>query len=584
MRPLQTRPAWRAGSIPLVFSLVLAAFWTPGHAQEKTTTRPNRTSKDTSNEAASQPQARRRGERRGRERSPRQPGGGPRARMLAIKAGTIHPVSGPDIENGVLLVQRGRIQAIGPASAVRIPAGATVLEYPQGHVYPGLVDALSSAYADATDLVFGGTNAGSDFQEALNRDHEPSRKIVESGITTAYVSNRSASAWRGLGAIIRPRTDGFQRFRDRPHGGVELRMTTGTQGSHALMRQKQMLSCGKAFDALEAYEKKLKDHDKAIQEYDKKYKEYLDYFRNKKKAARPGPRRGSGTPGKDRGKVDQDRNEGAGQGRPKTEPPKKEPPKKEPPKKEPPKKEPPKKEPPKEQPTTKETKQAPTGQGGTETAKTGPGAKDPKAPKKPQYPKPVQKVPASEALLKVKRGDLPLRVEAHREDEIRAVLRMAREKEIPQVTLEHASEASAMARELVEAGTPVVITDLLPGPAEGTYEERRDGTLPQKLHEAGVAVAIATGGGAGAAEHLAMKAAWACGHGLPEDAAIRAITLTAAEILGVATHVGSLERGKVADVLVTSGPLLESDTRVLRVISQGETQFDAKAARPKEGK
>ncbi len=573
MRPPHTRPAWRAGCHPVVFCLVLAAFATAGLAQEKTTTKPTEAAgKAAGKTAESQPASPRRGRgRRGRGRR----GRGPRGPLLAIKVGTIHPVSGPDIKDGVILVRGGKIQRIGAASEVQVPAGATVLEYREGHAYPGLVDAMSSAFAGSVDLSFRGTNAGSDFNDALDRDHKPSRKIVESGITTAYVSNRSASTWRGLGVIIRPRKDGFRRFQDRLHGGVQLRMTTGTASSHALSRQKKLLAYGKSFDALEAYEKKFKDHEKAMKEYEKKYKKYLDYFRKKNKKKGDGAKPAGGNAGRGTGRGRRGPG-GRRKGRTPTKPPgggdKKEPPKKEPPKKEPPKKEPPKKEPPKKEVPKEAAKTPPA-----KTAKAGPAGKDPKAPKKPKYPKPVKKVPASEALLKVKRGDLPLRVEAHRKDEIRAMLKMAREKEIPQVTLEHASEAASIAQELVDAGVPVVITALLPRGAKGTYEERRDGSLPGKLHEAGVAVAIGTGGGA--AEHLTMKAAWACGKGMPEDAAIRAITLTAAEVLGISNHVGSLDRGKVADVLITSGPLLQSDTRVLRVISRGQTQFDAKTAK-----
>ncbi len=545
MRPPPTRPAWRAGSaVSLVLPLILAAtFAAGGSAQEKTTTR---ATQGKATKAASRP-----------------------GQMLAIKVGTIHPVSGPDIQNGVLLVVRGKIVRVGTADKVQVPVGAKVIEYPEGHAYPGLVDAMSTAFAASADLSFGGTNAGSDFKDALDRDHKPSRKIVEHGITTAYVSNRSDSTWRGLGVIIRPRKDGFLRFRDRLHGGVQLRMTAGTASSHALTRQKQLAGHTKPFDALEAYEKKFKDHDKAMKEYKKKYKEYLDYFRKKKKKAKAGAGanrgagRGAGRPGGGRG-----RGRRGPRNRTGTTPPK-EPPKKDPPKKEPPKKEPPKKETPKKEPPKKETPKKASPKGNT--AKP---TKDPKAPKKPKYPKPPKKVPAKEALLKVKRGDLPLRVEVHRRDEIRAVLKMRRDKEIPQVTLEHATEAADLAQELVDAGVPVVVTELFQGNVKGTYLERRDGSLPGKLHQAGVAVAIATGTSTGA-DHLTMKAAWACGKGMPEDAAIRAITLTAAEVLGVEEHIGSLDQGKVADVLITSGPLLRSDTRVLRVISQGQTQFEA---------
>ena len=72
-----------------------------------------------------------------------------------------------------------------------------------------------------------------------------------------------------------------------------------------------------------------------------------------------------------------------------------------------------------------------------------------------------------------------------------------------------------------------------------------------------------------------MLAAIACGHGLSEEIALRAITLTPAEILGVADRVGSLEEGKLADIVISSGPLLHSDSRILRVFSGGDLQFEA---------
>ena len=71
-------------------------------------------------------------------------------------------------------------------------------------------------------------------------------------------------------------------------------------------------------------------------------------------------------------------------------------------------------------------------------------------------------------------------------------------------------------------------------------------------------------------------AAAAVGRGLAPDAALRAITLTPAEILGVDADTGSLSRGKFADVLVTSGPLFASDSRVLLVLSKGRTEYEAK--------
>ncbi|MGK0263897.1 MAG: imidazolonepropionase-like amidohydrolase [Planctomycetota bacterium] len=99
--------------------------------------------------------------------------------------------------------------------------------------------------------------------------------------------------------------------------------------------------------------------------------------------------------------------------------------------------------------------------------------------------------------------------------------------------------------------------------------------MPLKLNVAGVPFAIA-GGTARLSAMLPMMAAAAIGSGLSEEAALRAITLTPAEILGIAKDTGSLTRNKFADVIVTDGPLFASDSRVLLVLSKGRTEHKAK--------
>ena len=73
-----------------------------------------------------------------------------------------------------------------------------------------------------------------------------------------------------------------------------------------------------------------------------------------------------------------------------------------------------------------------------------------------------------------------------------------------------------------------------------------------------------------------MMGAAAVGSGCSPEAALRALTLTPAEILGVSEDTGSLSRDKFADVLVTEGPLFASDCRVLLVLSKGRTEFESK--------
>ena len=151
---------------------------------------------------------------------------------------------------------------------------------------------------------------------------------------------------------------------------------------------------------------------------------------------------------------------------------------------------------------------------------------------------------------------------------------MAREAKLPKLILESLLTGSGMIEEIAESGTPVVLTDLLPEPGPSSLQ-RKDPRLAAELSEAGIAVAIGSGS-ASSSRHLTLLAAYAVGFGMSPDAAVAAITLTPAKILGLSKQVGSLDQGKLADILLTSGPILSSDTHILRVISAGSTQFEAK--------
>ena len=151
---------------------------------------------------------------------------------------------------------------------------------------------------------------------------------------------------------------------------------------------------------------------------------------------------------------------------------------------------------------------------------------------------------------------------------------MRREREIPQMVLEVATNADELATELATAGIPVVATGLLQAPRD-PQRDSHAAELPARLASAGVAVAIGSGS-LREARYLTLMAAAACGRGLDRDTAVAAITLTPAKMLGIASQVGSLEPGKRADVLITDAPLLASDAHILVVLSGGETQFEAK--------
>ena len=102
-----------------------------------------------------------------------------------------------------------------------------------------------------------------------------------------------------------------------------------------------------------------------------------------------------------------------------------------------------------------------------------------------------------------------------------------------------------------------------------------------QLAEAGVKIAIGSFGfgfgsfgGATQGRWLLIEAAYATGFGLSDDQALRAITINAAEVLGVADRIGSLEVGKDADLIVLDGYPLHVKTWVEKVFVNGELIHD----------
>ena len=175
-----------------------------------------------------------------------------------------------------------------------------------------------------------------------------------------------------------------------------------------------------------------------------------------------------------------------------------------------------------------------------------------------------------EAMLPVLERKLPVLVRAEKERTIREALEFA-EKQKVRMILQHGGEAWKLAGELKTRNVPVVLgrTYSLPDNEDDPYD--RGFATPAELFRAGVRIAFATyGPGAGSNPcNLPYEAAAAVPFGLPPDEALKAVTLYPAEIFGVADQVGSIDRGKLADLIVTDGDPLETRTQVKQMFIQG---------------
>lgn len=161
----------------------------------------------------------------------------------------------------------------------------------------------------------------------------------------------------------------------------------------------------------------------------------------------------------------------------------------------------------------------------------------------------------SEALLPVLRGELPVHIHAHRADDIFTAVRIMKEFSLRGVII-HGTEAHLVAERFAAEGVPVVC-----GPILGTRSKPElvglSRETPAVLHRHGVKIAICSDHPELPQEFLMLSAAIAHQAGLEREAALRAITVEAAEICGVADRVGSLAVGKDADiVLYKDDPIL----------------------------
>lgn len=178
-----------------------------------------------------------------------------------------------------------------------------------------------------------------------------------------------------------------------------------------------------------------------------------------------------------------------------------------------------------------------------------------------------------EALIPVLKGEIPLRAHAHRADDVATAVRIAEEFGV-KMSWEHATEGHRIAEWIAEKGVPAVWGPSLMSRPKWEMRELSFDT-PKALHDAGVKFAFQTDSMGANIAYLPISAGLAVKHGLPYEEALKAITINPAEILGVADRVGSIEKGKDADLRILDGDPLELRTRVEMVLIDGEIVYRA---------
>jgi imidazolonepropionase-like amidohydrolase len=177
-----------------------------------------------------------------------------------------------------------------------------------------------------------------------------------------------------------------------------------------------------------------------------------------------------------------------------------------------------------------------------------------------------------EALVPVVRGQLPVLVVAEQKRAIRDAVDFAQKQKIKMI-LAGGSEAYKVKDLLASSHIPVILgfTQANPEDEDAPYDQSY--ATPGELHAAGIKFAFATVGSefSGAwARRLPYQAANAVAYGLPYDEALKAVTLYPAQIFGLADQLGTIESGKMADLIVTDGDPLAIQTQIRYLFINGE--------------
>lgn len=190
------------------------------------------------------------------------------------------------------------------------------------------------------------------------------------------------------------------------------------------------------------------------------------------------------------------------------------------------------------------------------------------------YGKAIEASPATErdreleALLPVVQGKMLVLLRAESARDIRNAIEFGKKEKLNFVIV-GGREAVQAADDLKKGNVAVILGSIYQMPAreDDPYDERY--TVPARLAKAGVKFAL-TSPSPSDTRNLPYEAGMASAYGLAREEALKAVTINPAQILGVADKLGSLEKGKTADLVVTDGDLLELKTNVKNVFIAGQ--------------
>ncbi len=172
------------------------------------------------------------------------------------------------------------------------------------------------------------------------------------------------------------------------------------------------------------------------------------------------------------------------------------------------------------------------------------------------------------ALMPVVRGEMPLLVEVNRYNDIESAIKWVQDRKIKKVVFTGVAEGWRVADKLAKANIPVITGPVIAIPTRASDRYDKAYANPGLMRKAGVKVAIRTNDSENV-RNLPWHAGFAAAYGMGKEEALKAVTIVPAEIFGLADKLGSLEVGKMANLVVATGDILETKTQIKHVFIDG---------------
>lgn len=176
--------------------------------------------------------------------------------------------------------------------------------------------------------------------------------------------------------------------------------------------------------------------------------------------------------------------------------------------------------------------------------------------------------PEMEALAAVVKGDMILYIDVEAAKDILSAIEWVEERGYENVVFMGVSEGWRVADEIAESGIPVITGPVLSTPTRGSDSYDAAYANPGIMAKAGVKVALRSNDTENA-RNLPYNAGFAAAYGMGKEEALKAITINAAEIMGVGDQLGSIEPGKKANLFVATGDPFQTSTDVIDVFIDG---------------